>query len=89
MKPRRHRSSPAFWRCYSKLPPDSRQLADRAFHLLRHDPRHPSLHFKLVGRLWSARVGRNYRALGVEGREEIVWYWIGPHDEYERIIGRK
>lgn len=33
--------------------------------LLKCNPRHPSLHFKKVGRFWSVRVGLHHRAIGV------------------------
>jgi hypothetical protein len=45
------------------------QLADENFALLKSNPQHPSLHFKKVGRFWSARVGLQYRALAVEGED--------------------
>ena len=54
--------------------------------LLRTDSRHPSLHFKRVGRLWSVRVGIGYRALAVDGDDGPVWFWIGSHADYDRII---
>jgi hypothetical protein len=44
------------------------------------------LHFKRVGRLWSVRVGLGHRALAVDGPDGLVWFWIGPHDEYERLL---
>jgi hypothetical protein len=44
------------------LPDELQQLEDRGYQLLLHDPRHPSLHFKRIGRLWSARVGLHHRA---------------------------
>ena len=47
---------------------------------------HPSLHFKHVGRLWSVRVGKGYRALAVAGDDGPVWFWIGSHAEYDRIV---
>jgi hypothetical protein len=68
----RHRASPRFWACYGALPADVRELADRSYALLRQDPRHPSLHFKKVGRLWSVRVGLHYRALAVEQAGDMV-----------------
>jgi hypothetical protein len=46
------------------------------------------LHFKRVGRLWSVRVGIGYRALAVNGDDGPVWFWIGPHAEYEAIMRR-
>jgi hypothetical protein len=42
---------------------DIRNLADKNFQLLKADSSHPSLHFKKVGKVWSARVGSNYRAV--------------------------
>jgi hypothetical protein len=65
-----------------------RRLADKSFELLKAGPNHPSLHFKRIGRtkrLWSVRVGADYRALGVEKAEGIVWFWIGTHAEYDRL----
>lgn len=43
-------------------------LADQAYARLKQDPRHPSLHFKKVGRFWAARLGAHCRALAVAGR---------------------
>jgi len=63
-------------------------LADSAYQLLRQNPRHPSLHFKRIGRFWSVRVGLHHLALGVPGEENIVWFWIGSHDEYDRLLKR-
>jgi hypothetical protein len=64
------------------------QLADRCYALLRHDARHPSLHFKQLGRIWSVRVGLHYRALAVEQGGDMVWFWIGTHAEYDSLVGR-
>jgi hypothetical protein len=69
-----HHASPDFWACYNALPAPIREQADRAFELLKADPKHPSLHFKQAGRFWSARVGLQYRALGVEAPDGIVWF---------------
>ena len=55
--------------------------------LLRKDPKHPSLHFKRLGRFWSARVGLHYRALAVEQENAMVWFWVGTHALYNRLIG--
>ena len=83
----RHIASPRFWASYQGLPVDVRDLADKNFALLKSDPRHPSLHFKRVGRFWSARIGDHYRALGTEVNEGILWFWIGTHAEYDRMVG--
>ncbi|HEX9725650.1 MAG TPA: hypothetical protein VGC53_15320 [Vicinamibacteria bacterium] len=83
----KHRASSAFWRLYRSLPSDIRRTADRSYEHLKRDPRHPSLHFKKVGRFWSARVGLHHRALAVESGEDLIWFWIGTHAEYDRLIG--
>jgi hypothetical protein len=66
--------------------PAVQRLADANYELLRSDPQHPSLHFKRVGRLWSVRVGIGYRALAADGDDGPVWFWIGSHAEYDRIV---
>ena len=83
----RHRATKKFWQYYEQLPVDIQKLADRCFEILKSDPRHPSLHFKKVGRYWSARVGIHYRAVAVERDADVVWFWIGRHDRYDFVIG--
>lgn len=81
-----HHTTADFWDCYGRLPEAVQRLADAKYNLLRADPRHPSLHLKRVGRLWSVRIGMDYRALAVAGDEGPVWFWIGSHAEYDRMI---
>lgn len=83
----KHRASRRFWQCYEALPLEVRRLADANYQLLKSDPAHPSLHYKRIGRFWSARVGLHYRALAVEAGEDVLWFWIGHHAEYDRLIG--
>jgi len=76
----KHRALPRFWEDYQALPDKVRKLADMNFKLLKINPSHPSLHFKKIGeskQLWSVRIGLQYRALGREKPEGIVWTWIG------------
>jgi hypothetical protein len=81
-----HHTTPDFWWCYRNLPPEAQKLADKAFELLRSNPRHPSLQFKKVGELWSARVNLNYRALAAEAHDGYVWFWLGSHADYECLL---
>lgn len=81
-----HYASPAFWDCYDALPPPVRATADKAFALLKDKPGHPSLHLKRVGRFWSVRVGLSYRALAVPVADGLLWFWIGTHGDYDRLI---
>jgi hypothetical protein len=75
----KHFASPEFWQNYRNLPPDVRNLADQKFALLKADRRHGSIRLKKIGRLY-------YRVLAKERPEGFVWFWIGPHREYDRII---
>ncbi len=82
----KHFASPQFWRLYRQLYPQVRDLADKNFQLLKADPKHPSLHFKKIGKLWSVRVGAHYRALGLDKPEGVVWFWIGSHADYDKLL---
>jgi len=83
----RHFTTPRFWKAYDGLPAEIQKLADKNFELLRDDLDHPSLHLKKVGRFWSVRVGRSYRALAAEHDYGFLWFWIGTHGEYDDLIG--
>jgi hypothetical protein len=83
----RQQATPRFWRCYRQLPEQVQRSADRCYELLRHNPSHPSLQLKRVGRFWSVRVGLHYRALAVEHEGNLVWFWIGSHSEYDHLLG--
>ncbi|MFL6215647.1 MAG: hypothetical protein ACJ74J_17325 [Blastocatellia bacterium] len=83
----KHKATRRFWFSYRHLPEDVQRLADKSFVLMRQDPKHASLHLKKVGRFWSVRVGLHYRALAVEDDNHLVWFWIGSHTDYDKLIG--
>lgn len=82
----RYRATPDFWYYYRQLPDEIQALAARCYALLKHDSWHLSLHFKKVGQFWSVRIGIHYRALAVEENNDIAWFWIGTHAEYDRLL---
>ena len=82
----KHIASRKFWKCYEAIPSEVRELADKNFKLLKADPKHPSLHFKQIGDIWSVRVGKKYRALGLDKQDTVIWFWIGSHSEYDKLI---
>ena len=87
--PLNHFTSPDFWPLYHSLPQHVQRTADNCFALLKANPQHPSLHLKKIGDLWSVRAGLHCRALGMDapGDEKgILWFWIGFHGEYDRLI---
>ena len=84
-----HRATARFWASLASLSEPVQRVARQNLALLKANPAHPSLHFKKVGKLWSARVGINYRAIAVEDGADFIWVWVGPHDEYQRLIKRE
>jgi plasmid maintenance system killer protein len=84
------RTTRQFWRLFSQLPVDVQRDAQRAYRLFQDNPAHPGLHFKkLEGEdddIYSARIGLDYRALAVMRKDRVVWYWIGSHADYDRLI---
>jgi hypothetical protein len=82
----KHHATAAFWKRYDALPPQVRAVADGNFERLKQDPHHPSLHLKEVGRFWSVRVGASWRALAVKDGESLVWFWIGSHADYDKLL---
>jgi hypothetical protein len=82
----KHRATPDFWYHYRQLPMEVQELADRCYEFLKQNSRYPSLHFKKVGSFWSVRIGIHYRALALEDGDDIAWFWIGTHAEYDRLL---
>jgi hypothetical protein len=81
-----HHASLAFWTCSDALPADVRARADTQFALLKENPRHPSLQVKRISRFHSARGSAHYRALAVDAPDGILWFWMGRHAEYDRLV---
>jgi hypothetical protein len=53
------------------------------------DPWHPSLQFKQIHAtqpIFSVRIGLDWRAVGVRSGDIVVWYFIGSHADYDRLI---
>ncbi len=84
-----HIRNPDFIALVQKLPQNIQRRAAKQVQLLQENPLYPSLKFKKVSvGLWSIRITDNYRALGYEEDGQIIWYWIGTHSEYERMLRR-
>jgi hypothetical protein len=82
---------PEFMVLYRVLPESVRQQARQAYALFQQDPHHPSLRFRQVHPtrpIFSARVGLHYRAVGIRQDNDISWFWIGSHAEYDRLLGQ-
>jgi hypothetical protein len=78
-----------FVACFARLPDEVKAQARKSYRLWRDNPSHPSLHFKRIHSneaLYSVRVGRGWRALGLLEGDTITWFWIGSHAEYDQLI---
>lgn len=78
-----------FWKYYADIPPDIRLQAREAYALFVKDPYYPSLHFKRVHStrpVFSARISVDYRAVGIIDGDEITWFWIGSHSDYDKLL---
>ena len=83
------RTTDRFRRAFGLLPAPAQVRARRAYAMFRRNPSHPSLRFKLVHPnrpIYSVRIGLAYRALGVRDQDDIVWFWIGSHADYELLL---
>ena len=83
-----HFTTSNFWQCYHNLPLKIQKIADEKYELLKNNPNHSSLKLKKIGDLYSVRVTKNYRALGINETECILWFWIGNHRKYEQILSK-
>ena len=83
-----------FKKLFIALPQRVQETAKKNYELWKENPFHSSLKFKEIKskeNIWSVRVGIGWRALGVVKAHEdkIVWFWIGSHAEYDKIIRQK
>ena len=80
-----------FRAAFEQLPDHVQRSARRAYRTFQHNPRHPSLQFKQVHStrpIFSARAALAYRALGVLQGEDIIWFWVGSHADYDRLLSQ-
>lgn len=71
------------------LPAHIRAQARDAYELFRQNQSHPGLHFKKVHLdppIYSARVGIGYRAVGAMDGDTLIWFWIGSHADYDKLL---
>lgn len=79
----------SYWKSYNDLSQDIKKQADAKFELWKEYPFHPSLHFKCVNskeNIWSVRITIDHRALAVREKDTVIWYWIGDHNNYKKLL---
>lgn len=80
---------PSFWVAHRSLEEAVKRRAKKAYRLWAENPFHPSLHFKCVNAeedVWSVRISRGCRALGIMQGDTVTWFWVGSHKDYERFF---
>ena len=85
------RTTRQFRELFAAHPPRVQRQAREAYRLFRENPSHPGLHFKRVHLdppTYSARVGISYRAVAAMEGDEAIWFWIGTHADYDKLIDR-
>lgn len=77
---------------FDALPERAQHQARADYRLFAQNPAHPSLQFKRIGKrdpsIYSARAGDHYRVLGILDGDAVTWFWIGTHEEYNKIVPR-
>jgi len=80
-----------FREAFRSLPEHVQRLAREAYRLFQQDPYRPSLRFRRVHPtrpVYSVRVDGGYRAVGYRDEEDVTWFWIGSHADYDGLISR-
>jgi hypothetical protein len=83
------RTTDDFWKCYDKLPEQVRKEAKNAYRNFKNNPYHPGLHFKRIHStrpIFSIRITKDYQAVGIEHSKQIIWFWIGSHGDYDKLL---
>jgi len=87
MNPYQSFRSRKFNKQFALLPARVQELARKNYQLWRENPWHASLNFEPLGKSrWSVRIGDHYRVMGIMDGNKISWYWIGPHETYNKMI---
>jgi mRNA-degrading endonuclease RelE of RelBE toxin-antitoxin system len=85
------RTSADFRRDLAQLPPAIRRQVRDAYRLFAQNPRHPGLKFKKLPPhedIWSVRINNDYRAIGRNRGDIMLWFFVGTHADYEKLIAR-
>ena len=80
-----------FRKLFRELPADVQTTARKAYGIWRSNPAHPSLEFKKVHNtlpIFSVRVSLGWRAVGVKKGNVMTWFWIGSHNDYDKLLGQ-
>lgn len=85
----RSKTTVQFRKRFAALPEEIQEQAREAYHRFQRDPYYKGLRFKRVhsrAPLYSARISKGYRAVGQRDGDLIVWFWVGSHADYDKLL---
>ncbi|MEG4117261.1 hypothetical protein QUA43_07135 [Microcoleus sp. N9_B4] len=85
------RTTAEFRKSFAALPKQVQEQTREAYRLFKENPSYPSLRFKKVHPelpIYSARISNNYRAVGQLDGDTVIWFWVGSHAEYDRLLSQ-
>ena len=80
-----------FRKAFAGLPKKVQRQAKDAYKQFKQNPFYPSLNFKRVHStkpIYSVRINIEYRAVGIQYEDEMIWFWTGSHDDYIKLLSR-
>ncbi len=80
-----------FINCFNKLPVIVQEQARRNYRLWKENQHYPSLRFKRIHpqeAIYSIRIGKGWRALGLVENDTITWFWIVSHADYDKLLSQ-
>ena len=87
----RSRVNERFRKAFDGLPEDIQRRAREAYARWEVNPAHPSLQYKKIHAslpIYSVRIALGWRAVGMEQGDMMIWFWIGSHAEYDRLLAQ-
>jgi hypothetical protein len=85
------KTTQGFWGYYEGLPVNIKKQAKKAYSQFKKDPYYPSLHFKQIHStrpIYSVRITKDYRSIGTLKENYIIWFWIGSHSDYDKLVNQ-
>ena len=87
----RSRVNERFRKAFDELPEEIQRRSRKAYARWHENPSHPSLQYKKVHGtqpIYSVRIALGWRAIGILQGEEMIWFWIGSHAEYDKLLAQ-
>lgn len=86
------RTTKQFRDLLTALPETMQHQAKNAYQRFRLDPKHNSLNLKQVHpqqSIYSVRISKGYRAVGKLDDKGMLWFWIGSHSDYDKLLSKR